>query len=374
MLNIFRSLARSKRAMVFVDYEYWFYSYKNKYNLRPDTAAWRAELEKQFDIEDIMIFADFSSPGIGEELAKLRNITNTIIETGTATQYRKKDMTDFVMLDYIYQNVTSRNDVGTYIIFTGDGHFQSVVKYLVQKRHKKVVVYGVTDTFSKRLQGVASDIRLLPDEEELNNSYMRMIVSNLAHVETKANIIPTFWGTIEAVSKRNNVPDDRVKATLLRMMANGYVFQKDFSINSQTGAHRCRRLENQSSRPLRRRLKQPAEIKPAGAASAEFAQRLLYLFKLSSVYCLFRFFCFTKVVYCSGESSSAASSSALFCGAVGIMPVVSFAEAVASPASIPKFCPQKSASCILGIFRSELFLSFFISFFIGFTSFLFAAE
>lgn len=136
------------------------------------------------------------------------------------------------MLDYIYQNVTSRNDVGTYIIFTGDGHFQSVVKYLVQKRHKKVVVYGVTDTFSKRLQGVASDIRLLPDEEELNNSYMRMIVSNLAHVETKANIIPTFWGTIEAVSKRNNVPDDRVKATLLRMMANGYVFQKDFSINS----------------------------------------------------------------------------------------------------------------------------------------------
>ena len=166
--------------MVFVDYEYWFYSYKNKYNLRPDTAAWRAELEKQFDIEDIMIFADFSSPGIGEELAKLRNITNTIIETGTATQYRKKDMTDFVMLDYIYQNVTSRNDVGTYIIFTGDGHFQSVVKYLVQKRHKKVVVYGVTDTFSKRLQGVASDIRLLPDEEELNNSYMRMIVSNLS--------------------------------------------------------------------------------------------------------------------------------------------------------------------------------------------------
>lgn len=48
------------------------------------------ELEKQFDIEDIMIFADFSSPGIGEELAKLRNITNTIIETGTATAISQK--------------------------------------------------------------------------------------------------------------------------------------------------------------------------------------------------------------------------------------------------------------------------------------------
>lgn len=97
----------------------------------------------------------------------------------------------------------------------------------------------MTDTFSKRLQGVASDIRLLPDEEELNNSYMRMIVSNLAHVETKANIIPTFWGTIEAVSKRNNVPDDRVKATLLRMMANGYVFQKIFQ---SIQANRCASL------------------------------------------------------------------------------------------------------------------------------------
>ena len=170
-------------------------------------------------------------------------IGNIKIENGKLVPQKYQTMKDwyldipgnnryFVMLDYIYRNVTSRNDVGTYIIFTGDGHFQSVVKYLVQKRHKKVVVYGVTDTFSKRLQGVASDIRLLPDEEELNNSYMRMIVRNLAHVEAKANIIPTFWGTIEAVSKRNNVPDDRVKATLLRMMANGYVFQKDFSINS----------------------------------------------------------------------------------------------------------------------------------------------
>lgn len=110
--------------------------------------------------------------------------------------------------------------------------FSPLSNILCRKGTKKLLFTVWTDTFSKRLQGVASDIRLLPDEEELNNSYMRMIVRNLAHVEAKANIIPTFWGTIEAVSKRNNVPDDRVKATLLRMMANGYVFQKDFSINS----------------------------------------------------------------------------------------------------------------------------------------------
>lgn len=135
----------------------------------------------------------------------------------------------------------------------------------------------MTDTFSKRLQGVASDIRLLPDEEELSNSYMRMIVRNLAHVEAKANIIPTFWGTIEAVSKRNNVPDDRVKATLLRMMANGYVFQKIFQ---SIQANRCASLppigKNQSSRPLRRRLKttglklNPQEPLPPNLRSGSF--------------------------------------------------------------------------------------------------------
>ncbi|MBR4435212.1 MAG: NYN domain-containing protein [Clostridia bacterium] len=233
MIKIFRKKADTKKAIAFVDYEYWFYSYMNKYSMRPDPSAWRQELEKQFKLIDIMIFADFNSPNIGEELAGLRSITNTIIETGTATQVRKKDMTDFVMLDYIYQSVGDRSDVGTYIIFTGDGHFQSVIKYLSQKCGKNVVVYGVESTFSKRLQAVSSNTVLLPGKEELDGFYSKMIIKHFARLNNKRNIIPTFWDTVEAVSKYNNVSRDAVKSSLLKLIASEYINQKEIKTGKE---------------------------------------------------------------------------------------------------------------------------------------------
>lgn len=159
MINLFKLKGSRKRAMVFVDYESWFYSYKTLFRMRPDPRAFRASIEADYDIEDIMVFGDFSSPGMAEELGKLRNITNTIIETGNTFNRRKKDMTDFIMLDYIYQYADENRKVGTYIIFTGDGHFQSVTKYLVQKKRKNVVIYGVKDTISRQLRDAASEVR-----------------------------------------------------------------------------------------------------------------------------------------------------------------------------------------------------------------------
>ena len=54
-----------------------------------------------------MVFANFSSPGLNGELDSIREMTNTIIETGSDSQRAKKDMTDFVMLDYICLLYTS---------------------------------------------------------------------------------------------------------------------------------------------------------------------------------------------------------------------------------------------------------------------------
>lgn len=229
-MSIFGTRNNKKKALVFVDYEYWFYSYINRYGIRPDVSAWRKELESRYTIVDIMIFADFNSPSIGEELANLRTITNTIIETGTATQVRKKDMTDFVMLDYIYQSVSDRSDVGTYVIFTGDGHFQSVVKYLGQKCHKNVVVYGVDYTFSNRLKAVAQSFELLPTQQELDDCHSKMILKYFARINNKRNVTPTFWGTIEAVAKFNSVPEDSIKASLLRLITNEYVSQREIKL------------------------------------------------------------------------------------------------------------------------------------------------
>lgn len=226
MLKLFKGFNRKPKAMVFVDYEYWFYSYKNNYKLTPNLNAWREELEQKYSIKDIMIFADFSSGGMDGEPGRLREVTNTIIETRDVTQRRKKDMTDFVMLDYIYQCVDSNPDIDAYVIFTGDGHFQSVVKYLVQKKRKEVVLYGIAESFSRRLTPVATNTVMLPSSDELYGEYSKLILQNLSHCRTRRSIIPTFSGTVEAVVKRNGVAEDNVRNVLSRMIENGYLYQR----------------------------------------------------------------------------------------------------------------------------------------------------
>ena len=93
------------------------------HKIKPCPMIWRKKLEEKYELSDIMVFGDFTQKEISEELRKLRSITNTIIETSNVFLECKKDMTDFIMLDYIYQSVEARKDVDTYILFTGDGHF-----------------------------------------------------------------------------------------------------------------------------------------------------------------------------------------------------------------------------------------------------------
>ena len=55
-----RSKTSKPRALAFVDYEHWFYSYKNLFSMTPDLEAWRDELQEYFELEDILVFANFS--------------------------------------------------------------------------------------------------------------------------------------------------------------------------------------------------------------------------------------------------------------------------------------------------------------------------
>ena len=218
-----------KKTMAFVDYEYWFYSCKTRHHTKPELTAWRDELKERYYIDEIMVFGDFTEPEIKTELTRLREITSTIIETGNTYQNRKKDMTDFVMLDYIYQCAATRRDIKRYIIFTGDGHFQSVVRYLVQKKGCEVIVYGIRDTFSRQLRDSATLTVELPCDDPLV-SYYRMIVRNIAYVKTDPSKIPSFNGTVTAVAMANGVPKDRVRTALINMMNKGYIIQRDYIV------------------------------------------------------------------------------------------------------------------------------------------------
>ena len=222
-----RPKADPRRAIALVDYEHWLYSYRNLYGMTPDLAAWRKELDQRFFLEDMLVFGDFSDRLLAENLDGVRAVTNSVISTQQASIHRKKDMTDFILLDCLYQMSAEKTRVGTYILFTGDGHFQSAVKYLTQKLGKQVVVYGVTNAVSRSLKAVASEVHEIPAAQAVIKSRYAMIVENLAYVSEHDEIIPTFRGTVAAVSRKNGVGDAEVAAALQEMLDQGLVCKKD---------------------------------------------------------------------------------------------------------------------------------------------------
>lgn len=227
IIRHFLNLFHSNKAIAFVDYEYWYYSYKNLFGLQPDLASWVQELRSQYDLADVKVYADFSSPGLSGEKRKLLAVTGSVIDTEAESPYRKKDMTDFVMLDSLYQSVNHARKIGTYILFTGDGHFNSVVRYITDRKHKKVIIYGVQDSISRRLQESATDCIALPLIPERTEAYRRMIIENLAYVMDKPDIIPTFLGTVTAVSRKYGVNSEEVQRVLSDMIEQGYVVRKE---------------------------------------------------------------------------------------------------------------------------------------------------
>lgn len=216
-----------KKAAAFVDYEHWYYSYQNLYGIKPQVSAWRKELENSFRLTDILVFGDFSQSPINQELPKIREVTNAIIET--ANPGSKKDVTDFIMVDSLYQTAGEDNDIDTYVLFTGDGHFQPVTKYLTQKKKKEVIIYGVHGAFSSQLKASASRYIEYPYPGEMTRRYYDMIIRNFDYISTK-NINPTFLKTVEAIADRNQIPQDTIRAALQEMIEKGYVYQEEVPI------------------------------------------------------------------------------------------------------------------------------------------------
>ena len=92
---------KSKKAdaVVFVDYEHWFYGYMNKFQMKPNVEQWLKELKQDFKIKDLYIFGDFSEPNIEQEMNRLKKITSGIIHTASEKDGVDKDFTDVIMLD-----------------------------------------------------------------------------------------------------------------------------------------------------------------------------------------------------------------------------------------------------------------------------------
>jgi len=240
MFSFFRRRANPKkpRAIAFVDYEHWYISLEKLHQQKPDIKAWFNDISTKYDVTDIVFFADFSNTALRLEIPKIREVSSTIIETQNASVHHKKDFTDFIMLDHIYQKAVEDHHIDTFIIFSGDGHFSSAVSFLVTRRKKEVIVYGVKDAMSTQLKNCATHSFELPGRDEELYSCFNAILTSLKPLTEKNSSrkgkrsYPTFWATIEAVSRKNKIEKGYVARAMRNLMDGGYIFQKKVKINA----------------------------------------------------------------------------------------------------------------------------------------------
>lgn len=226
------------KALIFVDYEYWYYSYLNQYHTTPDVTGWFADMLDRYEVVDTMFFGAFGQPDLIQEIPKLRSVTNSIITTETAGKFHRKDTSDFIMLDFIYQRAYESNENLEYVIFTGDGHFHSAMKFLRFKLNAKVLLCAVKNTVSYQLQTVASDMLLYShDDTDVMRLCYDWIIDNFEYIEHNPDrrIIPTFNSVTMAVATYNNVDSELIRLALRRLIDTGYISSIEKTVGDDNG-------------------------------------------------------------------------------------------------------------------------------------------
>lgn len=190
-----------KRIVAFVDYEHWYYSMQNLYRQKPNVVEWFDLLASHGRVVDCIFFADFSQNGIRDELGKIRTITNKIIETRNPNPKFKKDYTDFIMLDNIYQRALQDDDIDLFVIFSGDGHFSSVTSFLKNYCSKEVGIFGVSGATNRLLKDSADWHVELPTEQSDRHRICESIFAAARRVEdmqlgyvSEATVVSTAAG------------------------------------------------------------------------------------------------------------------------------------------------------------------------------------
>ena len=168
MLSLFNNSNKRNYTAVFVDYEHWFYSMKHDYHTKPEVAEWMAEIEKDYDVKHWLAFADFNYEEIGREIQILQTAGFQVINSCHNFTYHKKGQTEFSLLNQLYQYAINYPEVKTYILFTGNGDFESAVRFLREKMDKTVIVWAVRNAFSDRLRSAANETHEFPSQSRMD--------------------------------------------------------------------------------------------------------------------------------------------------------------------------------------------------------------
>jgi hypothetical protein len=180
------------------------------------------EMKAYGKIAKIYAFGDFTKPEISQERNRVRTVTSNIIDCSNESAIIKKDFTDFIMLDHIYQELIQNPAVEQFIFLTGDGHFSSAATFLRNYMEKTVGVYGIAGSLSRQLRDCSSwtkEINAI-DGDELE--YQTNLFRNLKSAEGKGLVI-TFMKTVEHTVRRYGGDQYRYEDILRNLIDEGYI-------------------------------------------------------------------------------------------------------------------------------------------------------
>lgn len=243
---------RKAEGSNFVDYEHWYYGYRNNFQMKPNIEEWLKELEDEYEISRLYIFGDFSKYNIGMDLERLKSLTKNVIHTASEKDGVDKDFTDVIMLDAIYRSVADKENEEVYVLFTGCTFYKSCTVF--ERVGKKVVIYGVKYGFSNRLKSEATSYVEMPRQSQEKNHYNELILTSLNRLRNKPKTTVTYGKTVKSVSEYNHVPYEKVKLALDNLLKQKYILEKEQMgyraygnrTGSGLGSSECRRTVDRS--------------------------------------------------------------------------------------------------------------------------------
>lgn len=216
-------------AVLYIDYGYWYETYRRMYQEKPNILKLQNKLEQQYYVKEIIVFADLTKYAIERELENTEKVAYHVVDTHQDEFSRGNFMTEFIILNYLYQCEIENPQTTSYIFFSNSECFCPAIKFLRQRK-KEIIVLGVRNVLSPLLKNAASKTIEIPSLEESQNKYFYMIVKNLNYVSNRPEIIPTFRTTVKAVARYNNVSEIKIHMALEEMIKNGLVIQRTWTV------------------------------------------------------------------------------------------------------------------------------------------------
>jgi uncharacterized LabA/DUF88 family protein len=219
-------MAKEHKVALFIDFEYLFFTTSNQYGVSPKPEVLIDIASEYGELKVAKAFADLTS---SEELRRAAYLLRTqsiemVDAAADRSRDRVKNYTDFAMLDAIYGTYLDQEDIGTFVIVTGDGHFSSVVARLRVRCKKNIVIVGLPHFINRELYQSASEVRELDidaDGPVIDREDLTTFVTN--SIQTHPFV--TFNKTVSIYSKVRQVDEVAVRKALASLIDEGVFIQ-----------------------------------------------------------------------------------------------------------------------------------------------------